>query len=46
MEGESKNWWPANYSKPEIWPLEPEWLRTSAPGETFPILHFQFPEKI
>ena len=29
MEGESKNWWPTNYSKPEIWPAEPERLRTS-----------------
>ena len=29
MGSESKNWRSANYSKPEIWPAEPEWL--SAP---------------
>ena len=37
MEGASKNSWSANYSKPEIWPAEPERVRTSDLDAAIPI---------
>ena len=32
MGGESKNWWPANYSRSEIWPVESDRLHTTWPN--------------
>ena len=40
MEGDNKNWWAANYCKPEIWPGEPESLRTSAlPSKWYDVMN-------